>query len=327
MIRHNFKSGSTTLRFFASALALVLALSGCGGGGGSGDPDSEPAPQTFNGLVLTLYTGGVSLTFIRADGDAVTGVESGAITMAENPQNADVVDASGAPGQLIPSGSITSGRYTYQRTSPEGGFLIVEGIGSGVNGEAEANYFLNPSFTRRYDLLFGTNGVTITGVNVNDSGEGFTYPGILWSTATLRLFGGAPVPIGWSVENSKGLVLPKLYPDGISLERLEITPANLAESPVGYQFLDSTFTRFSNATGDFIEEGVGNKDVPTDPALTLINFDYQPDPNTTNRARIRIYEGSKSAVIYDMTFLDLERGTYVRENGSTGTFEFPFLEN
>lgn len=336
MTRNHLKRGLAVARFVIAASAIALGLSGCGGGGGgSDDTRNQPAPQTFNGLVLQLYSQGVSLTFIRAEGDATTGVETGSVTMTENPVGFTGVNSSGAPFPYVVSDSISGGRYTYQRTSPEAGVLIVEGsgsgqglaVGSGLGGiKVLSNYFMNPSFSRRYDLLFGTDGATITGVNVNDSGEGLSYPGLLWNSATLRLYGGASVPIAWDLKQSQGLDLPRLYPDGVSLERLVITPTNVADPVVGYQFLNSTFTRFSNAIGDFKEEGVGNKDVAPDPALTLINFDYQPDPNTTNRARIRIYEGSNAVVIYDLTFLDIEKGTYVREDGSTGTFEFPFLD-
>jgi hypothetical protein len=221
------------------------------------------------------------------------------------------------------SSTISGARYVYARTSPEAGTLTITGSGSGVNsGGGIANYFQNPTFTHTYDLLFGTDGATITGVSVNDTGEGFA---ILWPSAVLRVFGVGSVPVGWSLKDSEGVNLPKLYPLSVSQQRLEITPADLATHPAeGYQFLTSKFTRFSNAVGDFLEEGVGNKDAV--PALILINFDYQPDPNTTNRAKIRIYDGVNPVVTYDMTFLDLEKGTYVRENGSTGTFEYPFLD-
>ncbi len=328
----HLKTGAS-MRIRAVAAAAAVCLSGCGGGGGGGSDDikKQPAPQTFNGLVLTLYSQGVNLTFIRAQGDAVTGVETGAVTMTEDPRYFFGVDPAGAQTLYVVSDSISGGRYTYQRTSPEAGVLIIEGSGSGVglndsSLEVTSTYFKNPTFSRRYDILFGTDGSIITGVNVNDSGEGLAYPGILWNQASLRLFGGASVPIAWDLTQSQGLNLPKLYPAGVSPQRLVITPTNLADPATGYQFLSSTFTRFSDAFGDFIEEGIGNKDVPPDPALTLINFDYQPDPNSTNLARIRIYEQNKPTLTYQMTFLDLEKGTYVRDDGSTGTFEFPFID-
>ncbi len=331
------KRGIVAARSFTLVSALALGMAGCGGGGGGGGSDdvrTQPAPQTFNGLLLTLWASGVQLTFIRAEGDALTSVETGAVTMRENPLNVVGVDSTGAPSTLRPSRSISGARYTYQRTSPEAGVITITGNGSGTPFNpgippVSANYFTT-SFTRTYNLLFGTDGSVITGVSVNDSsatiGEEAPFPGILWTGAVLQVFGSGSVPIGWSLQASQGVNLPKLYPTGVNLERFEITPNDLAQPLVGYQFLQSSFTRFSDALGDFIEQGVGNKDLPPDPTLTLINFDYQPDPNTTNRARIRIFEGSQPTVIYDMTFLDLEKGTYVREDGSTGTFEFPFLD-
>lgn len=202
-----------------------------------------------------------------------------------------------------------------------------------VSGVVGAVNYMSGTFKRTYYLLFGTDGATITGINANDVGDVddpdylIPYPGLLWFEPTVRLVGGSGVPVGWTVEQSLGLNLPKIYPDGVNRQRFEITPDNLADPELGYQFLESTYTRFSNAAGDFLEEGVGNKDDASDPdQLIPINFDYQPDPKTTNLARIRIYDGANPVVVYDMTFIDFEKGTYVREDGSTGTFEFPFLD-
>ena len=337
MISSLVKRVVSNAKSFAACSAAVLLVSGCGGGGGSGSNDdkisAQPAPQTFNGLVLTLYVGGVELTFIRAEGDALTAGETGAVTMKEKPATFIGTDSTGAPVSRFPSGSISGARYTYFRTSPEAGVLIITGAGSGIYEGPPPNgfvsYFQNPTFTRTYNLLFGTDGASISGVSVNDTsatpGEVDPFPGILWTSATLRVFPAGQVPVGWSLASSQGVPLRKFYPDSVSQQRLEITPTALAAAPEGYQFLNSTFTRYSTMVGDFLEEGVGNKDAV--PTFTLVNFDYQPDPATLNRARIRIYEGAKPVITYNLTFLDLEKGTYVREDGSTGTFEFPFLDN
>lgn len=314
-----------------AAVSLVtFGLSGCGSGGGGDDAATQPAPQTFNGLVLTLYTQGVTLTFLRSGGDAANGIENGAVTMTANPAATGIVDANGVPGTLRPSTQINGTSYTYVRTSPEGGTLTLTGSGSGIfllNGlPVPSTYFATVNFNRQYDVLFGTDGATINGVNVNDSGEGVPYPGITWIGSTLRLYGGGAVPIGWSVKASEGLNLPKIYPDSVNKEAFVVVPDDLLQDSYNHQFLNSTFTRFSDERGDFIEEGVGNRNIVDDNVLTLINFDYQPDPNTANLAKIRIYEDGGATITYNLTFVSLEAGTYVRDDGSTGTFEFPYLE-
>ena len=332
MITSLFQRIKPVAALLAAVSMVTLGLSGCGDGGGSDDAANQPAPQTFNGLVLTLYSQGVTLTFIRSEGNAVDGVETGSVSMTAAPIAAPIVDSSGTPSFLIPSSQISGAQYTYVRTSPEGGTLTITGNGNNIfvgtiTGVIlpVVNYFAG-NFTRQYDVLFGTDGVNITGINVNDYGEGIPYPGITWIDATLVTYGGGSVPIGWSVEQSNGLNLPKLYPQSVNLETFVVTPTDLLLPALNHQFLNSTFTRFSDAKGDFIEEGVGNRNIVDDPVLTVINFDYQPDPNTSNQARIRIYESGGTTLTYDLTFISLESGTYVLNDGSTGTFEFPFLD-
>lgn len=331
-------------RMAALALALscvsvlTLGLSSCGGGGGGDDDEIGPAPRTMNGLVMTLYTGGVELTFIRSEGDATTGTETGAVTMREKPGSTPIVDSSGNVTPLQPSNTMTGGRYTYTRSTQESGSITITGSASGVfNSDAFfdgififppaanlANYFKGPTtpFSRSYSVLFGTNGTSITGIDVNDTGEDLT---VFWNNATLRVFGGALVTNGWSLENSAAVNLPKLYPTALSGQELVITPTNPVENGLNYSFLTSTFTRFSDSTGDFIEEGVGNSVIIGQSERTIMNYNYQPEPGTTNRAVIRIFNPTGPAFVYTMTFLDLEKGSYVREDGSVGTFEFPFL--
>ena len=338
-----FRRMATPLLKWSCLSLFILGLGSCGGGGGD-DKTAEPAPKTFDGLVLTLYTGGVELTFLRAEGDASTGSETGAVTMKVNPAKVTLSDSGGGTDKIYPSYSISGGRYVYTRTGPEGGLLTVTGEGSGYFGSlgpapssgtsppssgtvgGPADYYSGP-FTRDYAVLFGTDGVYISGIKVNDWGEGTPYPGISWTGATLRVYGGAQVPLAWSIVESALLSLPKLYPLVISQETMTTTPTDTLGNAYVYQFLTSTFTRFSTAEGDFLEKGIGNSQLNASPTLTLINYDYQPDPATTNRAVIRIYSATNSVLTYNMTFLDLEKGTYViQENGTTGTFEFPFIQ-
>ena len=329
-----FRRMATPLLKWSCLSLFILGLGSCGGGGGGDDKTLEPAPKTFDGLVLTLYTGGVELTFLRAEGDASTGSETGAVTMKVNPAETTTTDSGGGVSPLRPSYSISGGRYVYTRTGPEGGSLTVTGEGSGYFGTAAptpetrlANYFEGGPFTRNYAVLFGTDGVYISGIKVNDWGEGIDYPGISWTGATLRVYGGAQVPLAWSIVESALLSLPKLYPLEISQQTMTTAPTDTLGNAYRYQFLTSTFTRFSLAEGDFLEKGVGYSQLIPSPTLTLINYDYQPDPATVNRAVIRIYNETNSTLTYNMTFLDLEKGTYViQENGTTGTFEFPFIQ-
>lgn len=331
-----FRRITTHLLVWSCVSIVATSLSSCGGGGGS-DDDIGPAPLTMNGLVMTLYTGGVELTFVRSEGDATSGVETGSVTMKERPGSTPIVNASGGITPLQPSNTISGGRYTYTRSSQESGSITVTGTSSGVfNSDAFfdgififlpraniANYFIGPTvpFSRTYTILFGTNGASITGTDVSDTGEDLT---VFWNDATLRVFGGSLVPNGWSLENSVVVNLPKLYPTTLSRQELVITPNNPAESGFDYSFLTSTFTRFSDSAGDFIEEGVGNSIAFGQTNRTIINYNYQPDPATTNRAIIRIFNPTGPAFVYNMSFLDLEKGSYVREDGSVGTFEFPF---
>ncbi len=334
-----FRRMAAHLLAWSCVSVLVLGLNSCGGGGdGDGDKETGPAPLTMNGLVMTLYTGGVELTFVRGEGDATKGAETGAVTMREKPGTTDITFPSGNVEPLQPSNAISGGRYTYTRSTPESGSITITGTASGVfNSDAFfdgififlpaeniANYFRGPTvpFTRTYSLLFGTDGTSITGVDVNDTGEDLN---IFWNDATLRVFGGALVTNGWSLENSVVVNLPKLYPPALSRQELVITPNNPAENALNFSFLESTFTRFSDSEGDFIEEGVGNSRIAGQSALTIINYNYQPDAATTNRAIIRIFNPTGPAFVYTMTFLDLEKGSYVREDGSVGTFEFPFI--
>jgi hypothetical protein len=334
-----FRRIAAHLLAWSCVAMFVLGLNSCGGGGGGGDDDEVgPAPFTMNGLVMTLYTGGVELTFIRSDGDAATGTETGAFTMKERPGATPIVDSSGNTTPLQPSTRVSGGRYTYIRNTEESGTITVTGFSSGVfNTDAffdgififlpavnVANYFKGPTvpFTRTYSVLFGTNGASITGIDVNDTGEDLT---VFWNDAILRVFGGALVTNGWSLENSSTVNLPKLYPTALSGEELVITPTNPTENGFNYSFLTSTFTRFSDTKGDFIEEGVGNSVVIGQTERTIINYNYQPEPASTNKAVIRIFNPTGPPFVYTMTFLDLEKGTYVREDGSVGNFEFPFL--
>jgi hypothetical protein len=330
----------------------MSGLTGCGSGKGSG-LENEPAPQTFNGLVLTLFQGGPKFTFIRSEGNAVNGVEVGAVDMDDNPSGITsilgVVDAS----RVVPPTRIVGARYEYRRTGPESGVLRIFGQSTNIQSTnaryvissnpliyAPVNY-LRSGFDREFFILFGTDGNVIHQISANDVGQPIPgennpplnppieiddpYPGILWNTGSLRMVNNFPVPIGFDLRTSAELSLPKIYPESINLEDLIITPDDPGEDELFHYFLESQFTRFSDRAGDFIEKGIGNRNVVGDPAVTLINFDYNPDPETVSNVRIRINAAGEPEVTYHMIFLDFKRGTYVRGDGATGTFEFPLI--
>ncbi len=136
----------------------ILGLVGCGGGGDSDDEISiEPAPETMNGIVFRLFAGGTGpvFTFIRSGGDALTGSETGNVTMAPNPGTIPTTDSSGNTFIYTISPTITAATYTYTRTAPEGGRIVISGRGQ---NPIAFNYF-GGDFSRTYEMIFATDGV------------------------------------------------------------------------------------------------------------------------------------------------------------------------
>jgi hypothetical protein len=323
----------------AAAFGIVFSLAACGSGKGDDDADS-PAPQTMNGILLITYQGGPTFRFVRAEGNAVGGTEFGAVTMDAEPARRTYFDSGGAGEfMLVPPTRISGGRYSYTRTTPESGTIIITGESTDITAQKNAigpllppvTYMTFPPatpFERRFEILFGTDGVSITGITFNDSGESNPFPGIFHRDADILLQNNSPVPIAWNITDSALLDLPSIYPDQVSMEVLIFTPDDPLADTLSHQLLESTFTRFSNAPGDFVEKGVGNRDVLGGANPQIINFEYDPDPTTINRAEMRIILQSGEILTYDLRFLDFENGTYtLRNDGSTGVFAFPFIEN
>jgi hypothetical protein len=312
---------------FALISTLTLAIVGCGGGGGGGvSLENEPAPQTFNGIVLRLSPNiGPVLTFVASQGNAVTGTEFGAVTMAANPVNFQGIDSGGNSIPYVISNTISGVTYAYTRTAPESGRLVISGEGQTgvIVDEGTINYF-EGNFSRTYEILFATNGNTITAIATQDYDTALGPPQLTWSDGRLTLVNGAQVPVGWDLNDSLSLDLPKIYPEGISQETLVIT--ELGQDDLRFLFLESTFTRFSSNAGDFIEKGVGNLFIGANPIPETVNFEYAPNPSTTNIATIRIFREFEPDRIFTFTFFNFEEGDFIDNSARVGEFEFPFLE-
>lgn len=314
-------------RLLTCALAsTALLLTSCGGGG---DSAGHPAPQTLNGLVLELQAGGIQISFVRNSGSALNGgTETGVILVRESAPSFTFVDEFGNLQMAYVSQVVQAGTYTYQKTAAETGAIVVRGDGSGSDSSGNtATYFATAAFEHRYEVLFATDGSILTDILVTDTGEGFT---IFWNEALLTHYDGGDVPIGYSLSQSEGRDLPKLYPDTIDRETFEITPDNPLQPTLYYVLLASEFTRFVDLSGQVVlEKGVGNEYVPPDLVNVnqVVNWEYAPDTATINKVIMRISYDSLPTVTYTLTFSDLESGTYVDSLGRTGTFVFPFLTN
>ena len=328
----NTKNPAGLLKLFLIS-AAALGLIGCGGGG-SGSGRDEPAPQTLNGVIFTIYgSGGPVLTMIRSSGDATGSGETGAVRMDPNPSGIEVVSAGGVRRTISISPTISGATYVYTRTSPEGGRLVVRGTGQ---VESPGNIFLPPvvyeyfndNFSRTYDMVFATDGSVVTTVISTDydTEAGIGGGSIGSPNGSMRVVGSAFLPNGWNVEQSAGVILPKLYPDSITGESLVITIASDPVEVQDFNLVISSYTRLSNAQGDFLEKGVGNVFIDSDPTPKIINYAYAPDPKSTNRVKLTIVIESLGSTVYTFTFTGNEAGTFVDDKGQTGTFEFPFLE-
>jgi len=319
-----------------AVLSVVsLCLASCGGGGGDGDSASkEPAPQTMNGIVFRLLPGaGPVLTLIRSEGDALVGNETGNVTMAPNPGSIPVADTNNNPVPELVSPIISATTYSYTRTSPEGGRLVISGRGlnfiPGSVPQTPYAYF-GGNFSRTYELIFATDGVNVTAVATVDfdTANGLAGGAIYFGNSSVRLFGGGIVPIGWTVERSSTLSLPKLFPGKLSGETMDLLLSGPPIESQRFLFLESTFTRFTpDIPGNFLEKGSGNLFVGDSPDPIKINYEYQPDPTTNNKAILRISRGDPgpSQVIYEFTFISLKTGNVSINNIPAGTFDFLFL--
>ncbi len=160
-----------------------------------------------------------------------------------------------------------------------------------------------------------------------DTADGITGGTITYNSGSLTLFGGGSVPVGWNIQRSTAIDLPKIYPLALTGETLELTLIPPFETNQRFVLLESTFTRFTDAPGDFLEKGIGNLFIGDDPDPETINYEYQPSPSTNNIAVVRIFRSSPAAarVDYEFTFISNQTGTVTVAGTPAGTFEFPFL--
>jgi len=314
--------------------AAALGLIGCGGGGGSGD--DEPAPQTMNGVILHLRSdGGPVLTMIRSSGDAASSGEEGSVLMGPNPGSIVTRDSSGQLTETLISPTISGAVYTYTRTSSVSGRLVIEGegqtfipgTGSATEPFDEYSYF-GGMFSRTYDMIFASDGNLVSTVATTDydTEEGLAGFAIFFDNGFLRLIGGGTVPVGWNLEKSSGLVLPKLYPLRLSTQLVIFSYPDAPEDTQTLTLLTSSFTPLSPRTGDFIEKGIGTLRIGDDPAPLTIGYEYSPDADTTNQVKLKILRSSFPSSVYEMNFRGRESGSFVDGLGRVGEFRIPFLE-
>ncbi|MDX1679795.1 MAG: hypothetical protein R3242_03595, partial [Akkermansiaceae bacterium] len=298
-------------RLGAASLALSAAvfLPSCGGGGGGGDLAFQPAPQTLHALALQLDPGGIQYVFIRDTGDTTLGeVEEGGVVVRRDAPAFSVADEFGIITDVKPSNEVSQATYTYERVSPESAVITITGDGSGVDSKGDAaNYYSETPFTRRYEILFATDGAIITAINVDDYTvtDGITFD-ILWNNATIKTYAGGDVPVGYSITRSNFEEIPTLYPESIDGEFLRIIPDVGDEKTLSV--LSSTYTRFINDT-DFTEEGVANLKDPAGSSAVVVNYKYEPVSGTANLATFTIVFEDREEV-YNFKFLDEESGTY-----------------
>ena len=316
----------------AKALVAVLtaiALNGCGGGGGSGDISTHPAPQTLNGLVINLWGGGPSFTFVRISGSALGGgTETGGFVYNKGTTESDIPD----PVGFTAVDEIDNAMYTYQKIDDDIGEIIVQGDASG-----EGTY-PSGTFERRYRVTFGTTGSIITSLSVVDNDDGGSGPAVPldepWLTGNVRHFDGGPLEVGYSLDESETRLLPFLYPSslvtGLS-QRLELTPlAPAVDAPV-YVFQSSSYIETQVLADPIIFSATGIGTRFNVPANDPINFTFQYDPDTTtvNEVRIRVVIDAPDGrtLDYDLIFGSKNSGDYICSDGDTGTFLFPNIPN
>lgn len=292
---------------------------------------------------MELYSGGPSFTFVAASGNAVDGVEFGAVAMNVSPTGFVGRSPTGDSIQVDIAESLLSATYEYRRTAPESGQLIISGVGvvPPPVGEDPRLVYMGNEFARSFNILFATRGASISAVNISDRNifgpdpdpeEGIPQrqlAEIIWNNPTIRLFGGGQVPVGWTLESSQALsrALPKVYPNSISNELFLITPSDEELPPMDIYLLESNFTRFlpGGSTGTSLEErGVGRLERPDLPDVT-INYSYRPVASSTQNVILEIV-GDGISFTLDMSFQGFQSGTYTSSDGSSGTFQFPFLE-
>lgn len=313
-----------------TAILTAIALNSCGGGGGDADDIStHPAPQTLNGLVITLWSGGPSFTFVRISGSALNGgTETGGFVY-----NTSGIEPSALPDPVgfTAVDEVDNAVYSYQKINAEIGEIIVQGDAS------SGDLYPAGTFERRYRVTFLTTGTIVTGLSVVDNDDGGSGPAVPvdepWLTGNVRHYDGGPLDVGYSLDESESRLLPFLYPSrlvNVDSQRLELTPiAPATEAPI-YVFAASDFIETQVLSDPVIFEQTGRGtafDLPTTPIN--YTFEYEPDITTVNEVRIRIVLDAPDGrtIDYDLVFSSKNSGDYTASNGDTGRFLFPNIDN
>ncbi len=320
---------------FVCMPAVAVALTGCGGGGG-GDLEQQPAPQTLNATVLTLYSGGVAFTFIRDSGNAANGeTERGSIIYTEDPGTGTT---NSTPAELKPSDKAYNVTYTYTRDSAQSGTITITGTGSGEDSAAgTSNYFAGDGtdvVVRTYEVSFAASGNIVsigTIFDYSSAAEGPVSPGFTWRAATLTLYPSGNVPLGFDIEDSNRQDLPTLYPDSVAGNNgAGDDPAkNIVFNPEGdkttYIPTSSSYSPYTSDT-DYTEAGLLDR-VIDNPASTAtgLNFEFTPNSGSFDTVTFTVKYPSGHPLapaadeVYTLVFGDTASGT-VTGNGVNTKF-------
>jgi hypothetical protein len=319
------------------ATAVAIFLPSCGGGGGSsGDPSTEPAPQTLNALTITPASG-FSMTFIRDSGNTLNGEnEEGTVivTMTADGDsgtgNVLDLDDDSNPITIEYTDDVYLVDYTYTRKSANAGSLRLEGSSSGDSG----SYFETTPFDFTYNITFGTDGSTVTSIIFTDTTD---PPRLRWLTASIQIFGGGDVPVGYSVQLSNNQDLPYLYPEDelSTVNELIIEVTSGGADTRQYAFTSSSpVTANLDGTNYTVEDsGAGQEEVNATPSANdNILYVYEVDQLTIDKAVLKIFDDGADTAndtprrTYQLTFSDRQSGTFTN-GGESGDFTFPLLDN
>jgi len=342
---------SLRLTALASLLALPLLLSSCGGGGGSGV--EGPAPRVLNGLTLALSTsGGPIFSFISID-DFVSeenpDIDTGIVTMVASPSDIPTVGANGTPGTICFAPTISNASYTYKVISGSTAVLTITGTGANVPSILDPvdTCALENAFVLTYNILYGSTGgaineLILTPVPSASSGSASFLMNLFSNNSLMTLQSGGLVPEGYGLVQSRSVAPRLIVPNTIGSQNLRLSVDGDTSLDQSYVFINSNYQPFSNIDL-LLESGQGLSSLDSDPANpTTLDWSWQPGETSSgtlgnNVGVLSVFDEFGQSFVYDFTFAQLqddgtvtggsESGVYVRDDGQTGQFNFPFLDN